>query len=141
MMAMTSGVERVEGGVSDGAACGLTMLLSGLLVSGLGVKIRVVVKIVEGCVTVWVRVRIPDWVEGMEGRAAREDGGIASLEEMEEARLVKVVEVEKEEEEEEEEEEGQADVDVVDAVVVVVVGQSHGSCWMMEISRVSARGT
>ncbi len=87
MMAMTSGVERVEGMVSDGAGWGLLafgLLLSGLLVSGLGVKVRVVMRVVEGCVIVWVRVRRPDWVEGMEGRAGREDG-IAMLEEVEEA--------------------------------------------------------
>lgn len=84
MMAMTSGVERVEGKVSDGVDWGLLMLLSGLLISGLGVKVTVVVRVVEGCVIVWVRVRMPDLVEGMEGRAGSEDG-IALLEEVEEA--------------------------------------------------------
>ena len=95
MMAMTSGVERVEGKVSEGAGWGLLMLLSGLLISGLGVKVRVVVMVVEGCMIFWVRVRMPDWVERMEGRAGSEDG-IALLEEVEGAWLVKVVGVVKE---------------------------------------------
>ena len=75
---------------------------------------------------------------GNGGRAGSEDG-IALLEEVEGAWLVKVVGV-VEERGKEEEEDGHADIDVVDAVVVVVVGQSHGSSSMMETNRVSARG-
>lgn len=87
-------------------------LVSGLLVLGVGVKATMVVKVVE---------------KGIERRVWEEDdNAIASLEEVEE---------------EEEEEEGHVNIDVVDVVVVVmIVGQSHGSCIMTEISKVSARG-
>ena len=86
MMAMTSGVERVAGMVSDGVVWEglllLSLLLVGSLVSGLEVKVMAVVKVVEGRVIVWVRVRTPDRVEGNEGRAPREDDSIALLEEI-----------------------------------------------------------
>ena len=59
MMAMTSGVERVDAKVSDGAEWGelllllfSLLLLFGPLVSGLEVNIMVVVKVVEGRVIV-----------------------------------------------------------------------------------------
>ena len=79
MMAMTSGVERGVEIVSEGAEWGGLLLLFGSLVSGLGVKITMVVKVVEGRTIVWVRVRKSDWVER---RARRENDDIASLEEV-----------------------------------------------------------
>ena len=82
MMAMTLWVVRVVGAVSDGVECGGLLLLFGSLVSGLEVKVTVVVKVVEGRVIVWVRVRRPDLVVGREGKAAREDVGMALFEEV-----------------------------------------------------------